>query len=301
VTVAQLAGAELARALEGPGLLLSVGPIVVRVRSRLPAVGAYLASHYAQFPVGDSSGAHFSVDVLGGTGVRRLIRRQAIFESDGHRPFHPVPAPMAMALFEWGFNWCMAHRMSHLLAIHSAVVARGDRAALLPAPPESGKSTLCAALVAAGWRLASDEFALVDVHDERVRALPRPISLKGRSIGLIQSRWRDARFSDEVSDLEGTRIQYLQPTAASVAESRRTAGVSWIVVPSYQAGSTTRLESLTRARVLSHLADSSYNFSDFGQAGFECLMKIAGQASGYTLTYSDLDEAVELFDRLARD
>jgi HprK-related kinase A len=299
--VAELTEAALSRALEGSGLPISVGPIEVRIHSPLASVRAYLASHYTRFPVAETNGAHFSVDVLSPGGVRRFVGRQAVFESDGHRPYHPVPEPMAAAVFEWGFNWCMANRMSHLLAVHSAVVARGDAAALLPAPPESGKSTLCAALVSAGWRLSSDEFALIDVHDGRIRTLPRPISLKEQSIGLIASRWRDACFSPEVTDLEGTRIRYLRPPDDSIAKARSTARPRWVIVPRYEAGSPTRLEPLTRARVLSHLADSSYNFSDFGAAGFECLRSVADQATGYTLTYSRLDEALDLFDRLERD
>jgi hypothetical protein len=42
------------------------------------------------------------------------------------------------------------------------VLERGGRALLLPAPSGSGKSTLCAGLAFNGWRLLSDELALLD-------------------------------------------------------------------------------------------------------------------------------------------
>ena len=64
------------------------------------------------------------------------------------------------------------------LIIHAAVVERNGFALLLPAPPGSGKSTLCAGLIHHGWRLLSDELALIDPETATLQAIPRPVSLK---------------------------------------------------------------------------------------------------------------------------
>ena len=48
------------------------------------------------------------------------------------------------------------------LIIHAAVVEKNGLAAILPAPPGSGKGTLTAGSVLSGWRLLSDELTLID-------------------------------------------------------------------------------------------------------------------------------------------
>src|SRR3546814_5884714 len=69
----------------------------------------------------------------------------------------------------------------------------------LPGAPGSGKSTLTACLVHNGWRLLSDEIALVSLQDGGLTALARSISLKNRRseerrggkecVSTCRSRW----------------------------------------------------------------------------------------------------------------
>ncbi|MEO6952338.1 MAG: hypothetical protein ABI321_11030 [Polyangia bacterium] len=61
--------------------------------------------------------------------------------------------------------------------IHAGVVAIDGRALLLPGRTFSGKSTLVAALVAAGATYYSDEYAVLDAAG-RVAAYPRRMSLR---------------------------------------------------------------------------------------------------------------------------
>ena len=70
------------------------------------------------------------------------------------------------------------------VAVHAAVVARGDRALALPGVSGVGKSTLAAACAQAGLAYVSDE-ALVLAADGRVRPYPRPVSLSAWSAGRL--------------------------------------------------------------------------------------------------------------------
>lgn len=61
--------------------------------------------------------------------------------------------------------------------VHAGVVEWGGRALVLPGSSHTGKSSLVAALVAAGAQYYSDEYAVIDVEG-RVRAFPRPLRLR---------------------------------------------------------------------------------------------------------------------------
>ncbi len=61
--------------------------------------------------------------------------------------------------------------------VHAGVVGWGGRAIVIPGPSLTGKSTLVAALVAAGATYYSDEYAIVD-HNGHIHAFPRPLRLR---------------------------------------------------------------------------------------------------------------------------
>ena len=119
-------------------------------------------------------------------GWRPWREAQAEFWADGTSPFEVFPRRLAMPLAEWGLNWCICNYAHQFLMFHSAVVEKTGRAAILAGPPGSGKSTLCAALMARGWRLLSDEFALLDPARGWLLPIPRPVALKSASIGLVE-------------------------------------------------------------------------------------------------------------------
>ena len=282
---------------QGPGLNLQIGPFSTRVRSPFQDVHAYLQSHYAAFPVSEGGGSHFSIAIAPPAGIRRWVRPQAVFFSDGKPPFKPVPRRLAPALFEWGLNWCIGKRAHHWLMMHSSVVERGGRVLLMPAPPNSGKSTLGASLAFDGWRLFSDEFGLIDPKTALLHPLPRPIALKGKSIEIIRARVPSVRYGPVAEDEDGAQAVHAAPPADAVARLREPAPVAWIVVPRFQLDSETVLETIPRARMLAYLSDSSFNYNVVA-GGFEALGRIVDEARCFRLTFGQLDEAIVELDRL---
>ena len=109
-------------------------------------------------------------------------------------------------------NWCISAHAHQFLILHAAVLERGGVALIMPAPPGSGKSTLCAALALSGWRLLSDELALIDPGSGRVWPLCRPVSLKNRSIEVIRHFAPEAVFGPVA---EGTACVNPHPPVAS--------------------------------------------------------------------------------------
>jgi hypothetical protein len=76
----------------------------------------------------------------------------------------------------------IATRVPGLTLVHAGVVAYGRRALILPGRSGAGKTTLVAALVAAGAEYGSDEFAVVD-REGRVHAYARPLAFRSATSG----------------------------------------------------------------------------------------------------------------------
>ena len=237
--------------------------------------------------------ADFHIRIDRPRNLRRWWRPQAHFSFDGHLPFNPMPARLAAPFWEWGLNWCIANYAHQFLVIHAAVVERGGHALLITAPPGSGKSTLCAALASRGWRLLSDELALIRPEDGQIAPLPRPIGLKNESIAVIR------RFAPEVfigplwRDTRKGIVAHMRPAQDAVRRSEETALPSWIIFLSYRAGSPAKLEPVKKSRALIRLAESAFNYGVLGELGFETTAHLTGSCSCYEFTYGNLDEAIE--------
>ena len=183
-----LTPAQIDQRLRGSGLVLRTGPFNVRIRTPFSSVAEATGLLYADYPLIDNDEfVDFDVQLARGHGMRRWMRRQVRFVHEGFEPFEPLPVDHAPAFMEWAMNWCISTQAHQYLMLHAAVVERHGFAAVLPAPPGSGKSTLCAALVHRGWRLLTDELGLISLQDGRIQALVRPIGLKNASIGVIRS------------------------------------------------------------------------------------------------------------------
>ncbi len=298
-TVSSLSRDELGRRLGAGGLHLQTGRFVTRVHSPIASVADGIALLYADYPVQeDARFADFHIRLSPSGGLRRWVRPQVVFDFDGTAPFTPLPIEQAFPMFEWAMNACVSSRANGYLIIHAAVVEKDGAAAILPAPSGSGKSTLCAALVTRGWRLLSDELALVDLATGRLEALPRPVSLKNASIDIMRGYAPGAVFSRAVRDTVKGAIAHMKAPAASVLRAGDTARPAWIIFPQYQAGAATALTPVAPARAFMDLAGNAFNYSLLGGAGFDAMAGLIDSTQAWQFTYSSLDDAVALFARL---
>lgn len=281
--------------------MLQTGLFNIRIESRFESIARAIGLLYADYPlVADDDFCDFHVQVRHAGGVRRLIRPQVLVHFDGYTPFAPLPADQAYPMLEWGLNWCAYNYVNAYLIIHAAVIEKNGRAAILPAPPGSGKSTLCAALVNRGWRLLSDELALVRLDDFRIAPLPRPVSLKNASIDIIQAYAPGALFSPKVFDTIKGTIAHMKPSADSIRRTAETARPAWIVFPKYVAGGATTLAPMPKASGFMRVVENAFNYSRLGLKGFETAAGLIDACDCYDFSYSVIDEAIATFDTLAR-
>jgi hypothetical protein len=300
-TVASLAPRALAALLAGPGLYLRTGPFINHITADNVPIAAGIARMYGDYSLAESTEfADFHVSFDNAALWRRWWHRQVRFSHDGYRPFAPLPRDQGFAMFEWMLNWCVSSRAHDYLIIHAAVVEKNGCAVVLPAPPGSGKSTLCAALAHRGWRLLSDELALVRLADGAIAPLPRPISLKNQSIDVMRAYLDAPVFSTPVGSTHKGTVAHLKAPADSVARAHEIARPAWVIFPKYAPGEAAVLTPMPRARAFMELADNAFNFSLLGAAGFNAMGELIERSECYQFRYSVLDEAIAVFASLAQ-
>ncbi|MBW8371050.1 MAG: HprK-related kinase A [Thiobacillus sp.] len=297
----QLPPAELRRQLAGAGVWMRTGPFSLKVQSRIPFVAEGLAELYGQFEVRSTheAFADFHVSVNPPGNLRRWVRAQAAFSLDGMQPFKPLPRDQAFPMLEWGLNWCVSTQAHQYLIIHAAVVEKNGLAAILPAPPGSGKSTLTAGLVLSGWRLLSDELTLIDRKSGLIQPLPRPVSLKNQSIDVIRQFSPDAYINRASHDTVKGTVAHMRPPRDSVQRQHETARPGWVIFPKWEAGARTTLTPRSKAQTFMFLAQNAFNYSHLGADGFRVGAALIDQTACYDFRYSQLSEAIAAFDRLA--
>lgn len=181
------------------------------------------------------------------------------------------------------------------LAVHASAVSWKNRAVIMPAVANSGKTTTAAGLTRAGFEYLTDEAALIDPATGWVHPYPRPLAMSPRSVAAVDGLIRDlpARFLD--METSGFHIppEYIRPESVGAP-----CPVAFIVAPKYERGAATTLEPMARAEMLVLLVEQSFNISSHGSAGVRLLGRLVGGARCYRLQIGDLHEAVETIKTL---
>lgn len=286
-------------ALKRDGLLLDYGACRVRVDGTVPGFAERAQQVYGHFPyLASPSFADLHVRLLPGSGLRRFVRPQVRFAIDGVEPFDPFPGSDALPLFEWGVNWCFGKRFNQHVLLHAGVLARGDRALLMPAVPGSGKSTLTAALMLSGFRLLSDEFGVLRPEDGSLLPMLKPVAIKNAAIDVIRAFSADAHFGPVFSGTRKGDVAHLRPDAASVAAVHRPARPAFLVFPRWEEGAELSLVPQTPEQSFAKLAFNSFNYGLLGPVAFHAVADLTCAVRAYRLTYSRLPEAVDCIRRL---
>lgn len=295
--VGQLALRQLQSQLATEGVCLRIGPFVARLSSPLPAAAELVYQLYTDYDLVDFPNfIDFRLRLVPARGLARFLRDRVRLIVDGEQ-WCRCPPSIAPAYLEWGINWCIFRGAHHLLVVHAAVVAREGKALIMPAESSSGKSTLAAALMHSGWRLLSDELALVCPESGLVVAATKPVCLKNESIAALQRFAPEAEFGPVLADPDNQlQVAHVRPKPSCVAASDQSAAPRLIVFPQFVAGAGTSLEPLTPAAGFMKLAQGCFNYMLLGGAGFNLVGRMIEQCACYDLTFGDLAAAVDAID-----
>lgn len=296
--VQDLSEKDIKERLTSDGLYFRLGGFTTRVRSCYPSMIHDFQRLYGpcEADTGDTEITDFHLDLYAPSRLRQTFRRQVMADVEGPGPFIPLPADLSLLMLETALNWCVASRIRNMLILHSAVVEKDGKAVILPGESGSGKSTLAAALVSRGWRLLSDEFALIRLSDGMVVPYPRPISLKNESIPRMKSLFPDGIF---VGPFEGTpkgTISYLAPPRSAFELDQTPARPAAVVFPTYSTGSALETDEWPKAAGLGRVSLFSVNYTLLGQPGFEALAALVDRCPLKAAIYSDLDDAIRFVE-----
>jgi HprK-related kinase A len=299
IRISDLSSEDLKNRLQNTGINLQTGPFTIHLQTKLPSMAKSLQYHYADATIFQQAQfADFHIQIAKPRGLRTWLRPQVLFLFQGRSLFNPFPLRLAFPMFEWGLNWCIATFANQYLMIHSAVLERDGSAILLIAPPGSGKSTLAAALTHRGWRLLSDELALVRPADVRLVPLPRPIGLKNESIRVIRDFAPEAAIGPAWEDTHKGTVAHVRPPRQCVNLAGETPQPAWIVFISFRANTPVESKRIAKSRAFLRAAESAFNYSLLGTTGFEAMARLIDASKCYEFSYSSLEDAVNYFSQL---
>lgn len=291
---------EFFQLIKNSGLKIKIGPFNVKLSSNVPSLLDNFYFLYGDCAIiDDQQYIDFHICIKPPSIFRRWYRPQVNFFLNEFRPFKPLPIDQTMAFFEWGLNWAIAQHALQYLIIHSAVVEKNGQAIILPGMPGAGKSTLCAALVHHGWRLLSDEQALITQDAAEIVPLARPINLKNQSIEVIRDFCPEAKFGQVFKQTSKGDICHVKPPTNAIKQISVNARPFAIIFPSYHRESKqTKLTAMAKGETLIELINHCFNYSILGLDGFKRLTTLVENSHCFSLSYSDLTSAISALDDL---
>ena len=284
------------------GILIQIGPFIVRLDTSIKAVVESVYSLYSDYIFYEdvpSLFIDFYIRIDRPNLYRGYLRSQVQCYIDGNTPFKPLPYEQAFPFFEWGLNWVIASHVHYYLLVHAAVVEKNGDVLILCGKPGAGKSTLCAALASRGWRLFSDEMAVIDLKTNELIPCVRPISLKNQAIDIISEFSPSSIFGLSYKDTAKGTLSHMKPKKEWIEKADIRAVSKWVVFPQYKPDSATTLNSVAKGETVIELAKNSFNYNFLGAQGFNSLCALVDRSDCYRFEYSDLGEAIDTFDKLS--
>jgi hypothetical protein len=201
---------------------------------------------------------------------------QTVLRVDGRRRGRSPLSREVLDAWESDLQLFVARRAVDRVFVHAGVVAVGGRALVLPGRSGSGKTTLVRALVSAGARYASDEFAVLDAQG-RVWPYARPPHVK--TTGGVR------------------RARLVLGRAPPV---RRSLLLGWVVATRYEPGRTWQPQPLTPGRCALVLLANTVPARERTAEVLQTLGEAVRRAGGWQVSRGDAQDAARALLALVR-
>jgi hypothetical protein len=189
-----------------------------------------------------------------------------------------------------------ATRSDVAIASHAGGVARGDVACALPAHTESGKTTLTAGLVRAGFDYLTDE-AVAFTASGVIEPFAKPLSIDPGSQFLFPEL--EPPLPPGLPEPDATAGPHQWHVPASMIRRdviARPCRARAIVFPKYDGDGDTTLQPVSRAEGLIELARNTFEFRTRSRYALDVLADVVRAAECYRLAVGDLESACAVID-----
>lgn len=205
---------------------------------------------------------------------------------DGEPLSHVADETTVAAYLEWRVNQGAIASPEGAVVMHASGVSAAGRVVGLPAPMDSGKSTLVTALVARGLDYVTDEAFAFDPASLAVRPYPKAITLEPGSFPVFPEL--EPADPDHLPHL-GNRWRLL---AGDVRPDARVAGGTLVglVSPRYEPGAPLTVERLDPVDAYLFLLENTFEPSLADEPCLWALVRVAHELPCLRAVYSDLDE-----------
>ena len=176
------------------------------------------------------------------------------------------------------------------VVFHAAAVCRDGTTMILPAASGAGKTSLAAALVAAGWTFITDELASIKVAGHTMTPFRRAIVVTlevAQAIGLKSESRAGARSGE-------TRTWVLDPQELeamagipSPSASESIAGPTLVVAPRFVQGAELEITELSALETFSHLVECRFSGKVGTAEGLSLVADLANTATGWRVVHGD--------------
>jgi hypothetical protein len=195
-------------------------------------------------------------------------------------------------------HWCLtgllesARRPRRWLGIlHASAVAADGRSVVFPGARGAGKSTLAAALVAAGAAFVTDDDAPLEQASWLVWPVPYAPGIKSGSWRALGHYYPDLQ-ERPVHELSGLHIRYLELEAARRMPLNQGVAVEALVFPRYRPGAGLEQRPITAAEALAGLCHTR-SLLDRDPDMLAETIRWVESVPAYRLIYGDLERAIE--------
>lgn len=175
-----------------------------------------------------------------------------------------------------------------LAILHAGACGLEDNVLLFAGKSQAGKTTLCAALMAGGFKFYCDDSAALARRDGTISPMPFRMMIRQGSWDVLRSRFPELT-SSEVSQRYGQAVRFLAPPPGQIASAPAKAKALLFV--SYQPGEKTSLRPLLPFETLLKVQESGF-WVQHDRDSIDAFLLWLQKLPAYGLVYSNLEDAI---------